>query len=160
MNNPVDLFLQNTYSLSQVRIRLLVLKSYLSQRFFHAPTISLSESDLFFVNSLGEDFFKQFSPTNLDASLEKLSQDVKALPHLIIFVPFDIPEEDVNKIGIWLRTNTKQKFVFETKIDPDLIGGCALSYKGIYKDFSLRLKIEENKQKIKENLNSYLKKNG
>lgn len=139
---------------------MLVLKSYLSQRFFHAPTISLSESDLAWVNSLGEDFLKTFSPTNLDVTLEKLSQDIKILPHLTIFVPFDMPDTEVNKIGIWLRTNTKQKFVFETKIDPDLIGGCALSYKGIYKDYSLRVSIEENKQQIRENLNSYLKKNG
>jgi len=59
---------------------------------------------------------------------------------------------------VWLRENLDQpRLVFDFKVDPSLIGGCAFVYKGVYKDYSLRARISDNKDKIIGEFRKYFK---
>lgn len=152
-------FLSQTYSLQQARRRLRLLKNVLESKLFKSGDTSgmeINPADKDWLNSSGEDFFKQFHNQDVYQLLSQLEQAVIAIPPLTIFIAFDLPEEEVTRLGIWLRQNSSIQ-LFEIKLNPDLIAGCALSLKGVYKDYSLKDKIDQNKAAILESLKSYIK---
>lgn len=148
-NQLLKTVLKDIYFLSQVRARLKLLRLFLNQKFFNSQfdETSLPEADLNWLKSLGEDTHKQFTHLNTEEILQKLEQDVQQIETVKLFVAAELPQSGILKIGRWLGQNYPG-FLFDIKIDPDLIGGAALSYKGIYKDYSLKARIEERKEEL------------
>ncbi len=164
-NTLLTAFLQNTYSTYQARKHLLILKHELEKRFFNSQqksedTESAQDStDTMWLTSLDEDFFKPFNQMNAYQVLDDLEKEIKKNPTITLFIAFTMPEEEINRLGVWLRIHMVRipNLLCEIKIDPNLLAGCALSFKGIYKDYSLMQRIEANKQQIIANLKNYLK---
>lgn len=150
----LNLFLNQTYSTHQAQQRLILLRNYFENKFFKT-SVNFQKDP--WTESLGEQFFKQFTAINVYKILSDLEKRLQSLKKLTIFVAFEIPDDEIDKIGANLRKNIKDLFLLETKIDPALIAGAALSWKGVYKDFSLRQTIEENKERILSSFKSYLK---
>lgn len=73
---------------------------------------------------------------------------IEAIEPLYLYLACDLPQEEVTKIAQKLRKDYGKDFLIETKVQPELIGGCAMSYKGVYKDYSLKGKIQNLKFKI------------
>jgi len=163
MSNILTTFLKETYYQGQISHRLQVLRSFLLKHFFNASQVQISQLDSDWLKSLGDDFLKNFtqqagtsgSQLNVYQVLEKLEKDVKKLPTLTVYLPFEMPDEEKNKLGLYLRTNFKKDLIFEIKLDPDLIGGAALSWKGVHKDYSLRERIDQNHDKVLSSLKSF-----
>lgn len=154
----LKIFLANNYSLSQARKRLLVLRAFLSKRFFNSlDNTNISEQDLAWLNSLGEDFYKNFNKLNVYQMLGLLEKELNQIQVLTIYIAFDMPEDQLDQLGVWLRTNTKPNILFEIKHDPNLMAGSALSWKGIYKDYSIKLRIDQNRDAILASFKSFLK---
>ncbi|MDO8618932.1 MAG: hypothetical protein Q7R49_03210 [Candidatus Daviesbacteria bacterium] len=151
-NNILLKFLERNYYRGQINGRLNVLKNYLQKQFFNSPQSQTSTEDSEWLKSLGEDFFKNFTTLNVYQVLSKLEKDIKLLQTLTIYVPFEMPDGEKDKLGLWLRGNFKKDLIFEIKLDPALIGGTALSWKGIYRDYSLRAKIDQNHEAILSSL--------
>lgn len=85
--------------------------------------------------------------------IEDFMRTHEALAIYFVFMP---EKEQIREIGNWLRTNLKNpRQIFQIKVDPALIGGCAIAYKGVYKDYSLRSKIGESKSKLIEEFRKY-----
>ena len=74
----------------------------------------------------------------------------------MVYTPVIIPDETIPELGQKIRA-TFGTVLFELRFDPDLIGGCALVWKGVYKDYSLRAKIAEKHKEILEGFKSFLK---
>lgn len=121
------------------------------------------------ISSLGEDFIKQFNDTNSSSLLISLNHYFESLNTPILILPFPlsddiiyqkninleqdkagktIPTQLIVEIGTWFKKNVSELFIFQSDYNPDLIGGCALSINGVYRDFSLRVRINENKEAI------------
>ncbi len=158
-NALLGIFLANTYSTYQARTRLLVLKQHLETRFFNKAQGSQDPANITWLQSLGEDFFHEINQMNAYQVLGNLEKEIKKMSTLTLFIAFSMPDEEVNRLGVWLRMVmiTRPNLLLEIKIDPNLLAGCALSWKGIYRDYSLRQRIETNKEKIIANLKNYLK---
>lgn len=155
MNNILTTFLKETYYQSQISHRLQVLRGFLLKHFFNAPPVQTNQQDSDWLKSLGDDFFKNITQKNVYQVLTKLEKDAKNLQTLTVYLPFEMPDEEKNKLGLYLRTNFKKDLILEIKLDLDLIGGAALSWKGVHKDYSLRERIDQNHDKVLSSLKSF-----
>lgn len=121
------------------------------------------------IGSLGE-IVKLFNPQKIDSQFSQLEKSIQDTKTVIVYLPMELNLENYNfsvgessssrvspqiKIGRWIKENVDKKMIFDVAIDPSLIGGCALSLNGVYKDFSLKAKIEENKAAILKSLTEY-----
>lgn len=158
-NQLVDTFLASTYSLSQVRSNLSILKNYLLNQFFNSKLQGdgINPEDINWLKSLGTDFYKNFNKTNVYEQLEAIEKEIKKIPPLIIYIPFDMPDEEKIKLGIWLRTNISPTIIYDLRFDSNLIAGCALSSRGIYKDYSLKDNIDKRRDEVISSMKSFLK---
>lgn len=150
----LDQILSETYTQTEALDKLRSLKSLvLANLFSHGA----KETKPSWLISLGADFLKNFNRDNVYQTFNELETEIKSIKPLTIFLPFEMSEEALTKIGKYLRSSFGSNFLFEAKIDPGLIAGAALVWNGIYKDYSVRQKIVENRGKILAMLQEYLK---
>ncbi len=149
--------LESTFTLSQLKHRVRILHEYLSEKLFtnNKTSSQVEPEDLVWLNSLGGSFLDQFNINNLDQIFKDLEDYLQKIKPLIIYLAFEPNEELNHQIGLYLRQNSSHK-IFDAKMDPNLIAGCALSLNGIYKDYSLKVKITQEKEKILANFKKFL----
>lgn len=156
-NQVLQTILQNSFTLSQLKHRVRALHEYLSAKLFSPQTLpQLEPGNLNWVNSLGNDFLSQFNKDNINQTFTNLDAYIRQLKPLIIYLPFEPTDELNSQVGQILRKEFKNHQIFDVKLDPKLIAGCALSLNGVYKDYSLRVKIEAEKAKILESFKKFL----
>lgn len=114
--------------------------------------------ELKILRSFNKDFFILFDKNNLNQNLKELENNINSTKTIIIYLPFEIPDLELERLGIWVKKNLGSQTIFELSFDPSLIGGCGLSYNGVFKDYSLRQKIKDNREKITQMLLSFRKK--
>jgi len=154
----VTTILKDTYSLSQLRHRLNVLRAYFLTKFFGSTVSeSLSKKDSSWLESLPPIFYEQFNKDNVYQIFAAIEKEVNKLPVLTIYLAFEADDTSLQQIGNFVRTTLNLCLLLDPKLDPKLIAGAALSWKGVYKDYSLRARIEERKTEILRDLKKYLR---
>lgn len=154
----LNTILSNTYTTHDLKHRLRILRSYLEKKLFgNIEADDFSPDDLAWLNSLGENFYTSFTKENLYLVFKDLEKESQKLTSLILYLAFEAQTPQIESISQWLRKNLQTKLIFEVKIDPDLLGGTALVYKGVYKDYSLRAKIQEQAQTILAEFKKYVR---
>ena len=156
--------LKDTFTLDSLRKRVQVLKVIL-ERDIYRPEAAKNEkkTDLElreerWLSGFDKELItgmtsQMYGPLN--ARIEKFIAAIVPLTIYFVFIP---DEAQLKAFGTWLRENLDQpRLVFDLKIDPRLIGGCAFVYKGVYKDYSLRARISDNKDKIIGEFRKYFK---
>lgn len=150
--------LKDTFTQIQLKARLHILKSYLTQKLFEAQKTAFEPQDINWLNSRDSTFYQKFTRENVYQLLSSLQTQVNQMTSLIIYLPFEANDEVLSQIGSFSRTTFgKPDLIFEAKFDPKLIAGCALSWKGIYKDYSLKAQIEERKAEVLESFKKFLR---
>lgn len=160
-NKILDRILQNTYTLTSLRKRIKALKEKMNIELYNLKVESkeLDKEEAAWVDSLGPDFLSQFKRDDFHEVFEELDKSISALQPLVIYLAFDPGPSQIILIGAWLRQNYNKTFIFDIKIDPSLIAGCAFIWRGVYKDYSLKGRLQENQDKISSAFKSYLKTN-
>lgn len=158
-NEILQIILQNTFTKLALRHRLRALKSHLEKGLYGAPLNDqyIPGEDIAWLASLPGDVFARFSKDNLSSTFKKIDQAVNTLPILTIFLPFETDDAINLQIGSFARITFKKNVILETKYNPSLIAGCALSWNGIYQDYSLKARIEERKDQILESFKRFLR---
>lgn len=158
MSDLLAKFLDQTYSTFEIKRRLLVLKNFIYHQYFKSEfkEQDFDPKDIVWLKTLGDDFFKSFTEVNSTTTLSKLEESLKKLPVLTIYVPFEMPDGEAQALGKWLNLNISPNLIIELRINPDLIGGAAFSFNGVYKDFSLMNTISKNKTKVLEIFQTYM----
>jgi hypothetical protein len=163
MATPVmEKILADTYSVEQLTRRLRKLRSHYVKTFFGEQ--GAAEQDPFtdpvdikwFFESLGQDFGQAFNKDNVYHLFDQLNEEAKTLTPLTTYFAFSLPETELVNITQSLRKNYQRPILLDAKIDPNLIAGCAFIVNGVYKDYSVRKKIEDNKQTILAEFERYL----
>lgn len=157
MINILDAILKDTYTLTQLKHRVRILKSYLINQLFAQTKLELGAEDLTWLNELGAPFYKMFNKDNVYQIFSKLEDEISKLPLLNIYLSFVTEARANSEIGQYIRKSFGKILLFDTKYDPSLVAGCALSWNGIYKDYSLKAKIEEKKVQILESFKKFLR---
>lgn len=166
MNKLLDKIIEDTYTKSDLMRRLGLLKEYTVRRLFSKSvnSLSLSQIDSEWITSLGEDFFKKFDIKSVYDTFTQLEVAAKEINPLTIFLSVDMSNDYIAQIGqrcrkLFARLPDRQgqRFLIDIKLDPGLIAGCSLVWGGVMKDYSIRAKIEENKQVILQSFKRSLK---
>lgn len=169
-NNIKDLasyLLPQTYSKTQAIKRLRLINKLLNFIFFESKAsqdlktnlklfreAALERSspedlkELDFIARLDPKFFELFKANLLHLQLKQLEEKVLGSKNIVLYIPFEIPDLEMERIGAWFKQNLGQETIFEINFDPSLVGGLAISVNGAYRDFSLRQKIADNKADI------------
>ncbi len=159
MNEILNIILSTTYTQNQLNHKLKVLRAYLLKALFGGQDMDTTlQQDLSWFSTLPKDFFKNFTKDNVYKifdDLEKLSSELKVLT---IYLSTEITENIVLQVGSYARkTYQNPMLLLDTKFDPLLLGGAAFVWKGVYRDYSLREKIESKKEQILQGFQKYLK---
>lgn len=166
MDNSLNTVLKDTYTVPTLQKRLRALRAYLLHRFFSSlpdkqdnlKGVDLTVNDLSWIYSLGNDFISGFSRDNVYSKLQQLEDEAKKLPLVTLYLAFEPNDEAVRLIGEFLRNQFSASIIFEYKINPALIGGAALAWKGVYKDYSVKELINQKQSEILMSFKTYLKK--
>ncbi len=161
MDDILTIVLQNTYSLSQLKTRLRVLKSNLLKTFFGgAQDLSggtLSTTDLNWLQSLPPIFYQKFTKDNVYQIFTSLEKTILSLPVLTAYLTFEPDNISLSQLGAAARKNFFPNLLLDIKLDPNLIAGTALVWKGVYKDYSLKSKLEARKEEILQEFKKFLR---
>lgn len=151
--------LENTFTATLLKHRLRILKTILLKNLFggEAQTEQLVPRDMDWLNSLSPAFVQQFNKDNVYQIFNDIEAKLKSIPVLIIYLPFDANDQTIYQIGSFIRKTFNNLYLFDNKFNPELIAGCALSWKGHYQDYSLKAKLTEKKEQILENFRKFLK---
>lgn len=160
MDQTLNIILKDTYSLTQLKHRLNILKSYLLKAFFGNQEVAapLPNEDLNWLKSLPETFYQQFNKDNVYTIFDNLQIQVTKLTPLTIHLTFEPDSVTLAQIGAYARQAFGNNLlILEIKFDPRLIAGCSLVWKGVLRDYSLRAKIGERKAEIVTNFKKFLR---
>lgn len=160
--------LKDTFTLDSLKKRVQVLKLILEKQIYRPhppaggaddePKSELEVREEKWLSGFNKDLLTgmtsdMFGPLN--ERIDTFIANINALTIYFVFIP---DEGQIRQVGEWLRKNLDQpRLVFDFRVDPSLIGGCAFVYKGIYKDYSLRARISDNKEKLIEEFRKYFK---
>lgn len=153
----LDTILTNTYTVQDLRHRVRLLKSHLENILFGHHREELSPEDSSWISSLPESFISQFNKDNIYSSFSELEGQIKTLNPLVLYLTFEAGQEQIEQIGLWVKKKLTQAKVFEIKIDPGLLGGIALVNGGVYKDYSLKSRIQEQEETILAEFKKYIR---
>lgn len=161
LSNPLfQKIIDSTYTKRQLERRIRSLKFYISNRLFAPGNAQIQESvgeqELYWIISLDEDFYTNFTKENMDKLLKNFEEEAAKIEPLTVFIAFDIPEADLEFLGQKLRKKYGQSFLLDVKHDPSLIGGAAVVWKGVYQDFSLAKRIRDNQAQILERIKEFV----
>lgn len=169
MTPALKTILSNTYTKSSLLSRISLLRNFLEFQYFlphekqnlffllneYITDENISRDELNALTAWDYPFYDQFTPNNLYLTLKNLGTEALRLDLVTVFLPFYASIYEVPKLGTWFRKEINEEIILDIKVDVSLIGGCALSWKGVYHDFSLRYYLEKNKNKINSMLNDY-----
>lgn len=158
-HNLLEKILENTYTMDVLKKRVKVLRQKVNIELFNLKIDPKHQDNehTAWINSLGKDFFKVFTKDDFQKVFEELDRQISEIQPLVIYFAYDPGPSQIVLIGGWLRENLGKNFIFDIKLDYSLIGGCALVWKGIYKDYSIKSKISQNKEKILESFRDFLR---
>lgn len=151
--------LEKTYTVNDLARRIRYIKQIAENQVFNSlnNTIESFQNDAEWINSLGGDFFKSFNRENVYELTEALEKSVNSMKKLVLYLPFELPPEQTVEIGQKLRQDFGPNFIFDPKINPNLIAGCALVWNGVYHDYSVHGRIQEKQSDILSVFRTYVK---
>ncbi len=161
MENPIlAKLLEDTYSLNSLKKKVRALKDSLTEEFFGTgdhDKLALDPQDREWLKSLPIDYLKLFKKEEFNEIFRSLEKDLESLTPLTVYLAFDPEAKEVKEIGEFIRRTFSKELLIDIKLDASLIGGCALIWKGVYKDYSLKGKLQEKKADMLNSFKSYLK---
>ncbi len=144
--------ISNTYTAREFQKRLRVLKGYLLITLFGGQSKDADQAEIDqesrWIQTLDRSLLNQINSKNFYPLFESLDKKIKSVRLLTIYISFDMPKDEVARLGQTLRQTYGADFLFDVRFDPNVIGGVALVWNGIYKDYSVRSNIDGKKAEI------------
>lgn len=148
MNEILAIILKDTFTYSQLNSRLRAAKAQLLKKFFGGG------GD---VSSLPQELQQQFNKDNFYQVFEALGKQIQQLPILTMYLTFEPDEITSSQIGSFARKTFGPNLLLDIKLNPALIAGCSLVWKGRLRDYSLKARLDEKKKEILENFKKFLR---
>ena len=158
MNDLMPVLLKDTYSLSQLKHRLRILKTNLLKSFFGGQAESIPPADLNWLKSLPSPFYTNFTKDNVYKIFSDLEDNIEKFTVLTMYLTFEPDEPTLSQIGSFARkTLNFPSLILDIKIEPHLVAGAAFSWKGVYKDYSLQGTLAQRKAEILQGFRRFLR---
>lgn len=155
----LNTILQNTFSLAQFKTRVNLLKANLLKTFFggNGENTTPPLQDLNWLQSLPPGFYQKFNKDNVYSIFTELGKAQTKLPVLTMYLTFEPDDQTLSQIGEYVRKNFGQNLLLDIKLDPKLIAGTSLVWKGMIHDYSLKAKLQEKKTEILQGFKKFLR---
>lgn len=160
----LEYILQDTFTKTFALKKVIALKDYLLTKIFSSPKQTSEENNItedpeitIWVANLDPAVYSWINPQNIYEIFENLEKSIKAIEPLMLYLPHEIPLAYITEIGQKLRADYGKSFLMDIHIDPNLIAGPALSYRGFYRDYSVKQKIMDNRQEVLSTFRKYIK---
>lgn len=88
---------------------------------------------------------KALAVADLQKDFDQEKKEIEKIRELVICSAFPLSVETTENLCRKARKLFGQELFIDVKVDPGLIGGAALVWKGRYRDYSLKAKFEEKK---------------
>lgn len=162
MDDTLTIILKDSYSLTQLKHRLRILKSYLLKDFFgksqdQINILSLTPEDQNWLKNLPANLLKQFNKDNVYKIFTDWESKISTIPLLTLYLTFEPDEPTLEQIGGFTRKQFGPNLLLDIKLDVNLIAGAALGWKGVLKDYSLKTQIEAKKEEITAGFKRFLR---
>lgn len=84
-------------------------------------------------------------PDNPDegASQKAWQRKLKALPVLRLRLAVDLPRDSVERLCVWVRRQVAPEAILDIEVDPSLIAGAQISWRGKYVDLSKKEELDQ-----------------
>ena len=157
--------LKTCYTRNDISRRLRLLRDYLEQNYFTENRMDMTKflvmrrattDDIDAFIGWGDDFFKSFTRKTAYALIDNMTEKVKTLQVASLYIPYEPVPAEINKIGSWFRGNIGPTVILDIHADPTLLGGCAVVWKGTYRDYSLRYYMLKKRQEIVRVIEEYV----
>lgn len=97
------------------------------------------------------DFGKEF---------DQAQKEITEVDELVIFSAGPLSDDMISNLGRKVRNLFGKEIFIDLKVDSNLIGGAALVWKGQYRDYSLRARLEEKKTDLKNIYDQFINDRG
>ncbi len=94
--------------------------------------------------------------TKPEKTLDELITELKKLPILRMHIAFQPTRSTIEHFSHWLTQNTDQHWIMDLVIDPDVGAGVVLEVNGLYRDYSLKEKMDAAVQQATEHIFSQI----
>jgi hypothetical protein len=165
MTELLKTIIKNSYTTSEVRRRLRLVREYLEDRLFKGASLTIADflakqnTDPIDVTAIGEwgnEFWVNFTKENAYKVLDGLNLEVKKLPVYSLYIPY-VPEgAEGAKLGKWFRDEIGPEVILDLHTDPMLLGGAAVVRQGMFFDYSIRYYLQQKRWEIEKIIGKYL----
>ena len=148
-----------SYTKADLNHRIRIIREFLEKKYFGKKKVSSTAPD---VKALGKlklsrEFFASFDKNNLYPVLAKIAKAGSKLETIHLYLPFDLPETEKDKLGSWFKKNVGEHVLLELDIDRSLSLGCTFSAKGVFHDYSLNYFLKKKTPEINNLIGRYVK---
>jgi hypothetical protein len=157
--------LSSSFVKADIMRRLRIIREFLEQLFYspgekhtlekYLSVSQVSSDDQAAIVSWGKDYFSQFTKENAYDLLNAMTEEIKNLPTINLYIPVRPPSEEIMKLGTWMRTNVNPRVLIELHVDPATFGGCSFAWNGVYYDYTLRHYLRKKTEAIRQLLTDY-----
>lgn len=163
----ISILISNTYTKTGFLRRMSLLRSLLDKKNYSSPDKRMKkveeflkekdakEDDIEAVRSWVHGLGNKLDGRGFHATLNSLTEAMRSLPTVSLFVPILMPESELEKIGKWFRKYVTETMMLDVRVDPSYIGGCGIVYRGYFKDMSLRRLFLEKREEITQLIDGY-----
>lgn len=93
------------------------------------------------------------------SEFEELEKAIKTVPVVNLTVAVSLSSEEVAEVLERIKKMFKKEIFLELRIDPNIVGGLIIVWKGMVLDYSVRKVILEKKREVSEMIAKELRKN-
>ena len=83
------------------------------------------------------------NPNQQLSFFQNLKKNLKNIPQLKLELAFQPSAEFLLKIKQWFKEKNRQEVILDLLINPEIVGGAIIEYRGKYKNLSVEKKIDE-----------------
>ena len=162
----LETILTTSFTKVDAHRRIRLWREFLEQKYFgkgkkialleYLKKQSASVGDIEAIDAWGDGFYESFEKDTAYELTDILTDSLKSLALISIYIPFEATDSDHKRFGEWVRSNIDKYALIEIHVDILVFGGCAVSVNGKYYDFSLRHRLEEHTEDIHGILEKYL----
>jgi len=81
--------------------------------------------------------------TMKEEEISKLGKKLRSLPEIKLGIAFLPNDNFINKVSCWLEKELGQRVILDIMVNPKLVGGTVIEYRGNWRDFSLAKEIDQ-----------------
>jgi len=92
--------------------------------------------------SLDHDKIISANPSGVKITLDKLTNQLRSMQEINLTIAFVPSQTTLERIYLWVKQNLGDNYLLNLSVDPEILGGAVIIYKGFYSNYSLAKQLQ------------------